>query len=140
MPSVPPNVTITWIDLQTRFANLTWQLFEGYVTVLQLRHANFTYNPLIGSAASASNIDISTWDVIRDDIGPEESNVVVYPKGVTFNLELYNLFSIVPFEDTHLHDGGQFTGRVSQLVVEPVVHRTRQFKYNITNITSHFTF
>ena len=101
--------------------NLTWHLFEGSVTVLQLRHGNFTYNPLVVPVVSvhSSNMDFSTWDVIKDDIGPEETNVVAYPAGVNFNLDLYNLFAVVPFEDAHLHDGGQFTGSVSQLVVVP---------------------
>ena len=121
MPPAPPNVSITWLDLQETFVNLTWQLFEGSITVLQIRHANFTYNPLSVSAASvySSNIDISTWDIIKDDIGPEETNVVAYPFGLNFNLDLYNMFAIVPFEDTQLHDGGHFTGSVSQLVVQP---------------------
>ena len=121
IPTAQPNVNITWLDLQATFVNLTWQLLDGSVTVLQLRHANFTYNPLSVLAASlySSNIDISTWDVIKDDIGPEETNVVAYSTGVNFDLDLYNLFAIVPFEDTQLHNGGQFTGTVSQLVVEP---------------------
>ena len=112
--------------------NLTWQLFEGSVTVLQLRHANFTSSPAIGSSASvnSSNIDINNWDIIKDDIGPEETIIVAYPIGLNFNLDLYNLFAIVPFEDTHLHDSGQFTGTISQLVVEPKLRGRKSSQIN----------
>ena len=130
MTSAPPNATITWLGLQSTFVNLTWQLFKGYVTVLQLRHANFTSNPLSGSLVSlhGSNIDISTWAVIKDDIGPHDTIVVAYPKGVNFNMDLYNVFAMIPFEDTQLHDGGVHTGSLSQLVVEPKSLGRKSFK------------
>ena len=55
--------------------------------------------------------------MIKDGFGPEETNVVAYP--INFNFDLCNLFAIIPFEDTHLHEGGDFTGSISQLVVQP---------------------
>ena len=86
------------------------------MAVLELRHANFTEDPTITSTdVATTGIDVSEWTVLRN-ISPEETHVVVNHE---FNLELYNSFALLPFEDELLQREGITTGTVPTSVIEP---------------------
>ena len=65
--------------------------------------------------------DVTEWTVLKDNIGPTETQVFVSDQ--EFNTGLYNTFAMVAFEDEELRDSGHFTGVATNVIIDPKVER-----------------
>ena len=95
--------------MRETFVNLTWILFQGHVTSLQLRH---TSSP----SSEVLNDDPSLWTVLKEDIRATDTHVYQEHQ---FSTTVYNRFAVVSFEDDVLQDIGQFTGVSFDTTIDP---------------------
>ena len=117
MNSGSPEVEVTSLFLEQTQVAMTWKLLAGQVAVLELRYKSFTEDPTVTSSdVTTTDIDVSDWTVLRN-ISPEETSVVVNHE---FNLEIYNSFALLPFEDEELQREGITTGAVPSSVIQPL--------------------
>ena len=112
--SDPPIVQMTSLDLEPTQVTVTWTLLAGQMAVLELRYNSFTEDP------PTTDIDVSDWTVLRN-MTHEETNVVVYYE---FKMNMYNVFALIPFEDTELQTEGRTTGYVPRVVAPPEHSKT----------------
>ena len=112
----PPTAAILWLDLASSFVNLTWELTSGQAEVLELRYNSFTQDPGLSDSASIQTIAISQWEILITNIDASESNVWALND---FNLGLYNVFVIIPFEDTVQQSTNQITTDEPGIFTQP---------------------
>ena len=113
-----PNVSITWIELHEDMVVLSWEHYDGYILGVRLGHrysvASF---PDTGNQRNVSE-QPTGWNIIRDNIGAEESNLFV--RNVAFSLHVYNAFALFPFEDEYLKSSGDLYGQSDEIIIRPL--------------------
>ena len=114
-----PIVSITWIELHEDMVVLSWEHFDGYILGVRLGHrytmASF---PDPGNHQRNDSEQPTGWNIIRDNIGPEESNLFV--RNVAFSLHMYNAFALFPFEDEYLKSSWDLYGQSDEIIIGPL--------------------
>ena len=86
---------------------LSWKHIAGDIIGVRLGHQ---------ASERALEPDINKWDILRGDIGPQETLVEVHN---AFNIHIYNSFILFPYEDDVMRENSQYSGKPPIFTVEP---------------------
>ena len=117
-------MSITWIELHENKVTLTWETITGYVWGVRLGHkSSLSAFPAFSFNTVNQTDPLSEWDILGEDIGSMEGNLVLRHH---FSIHSYNAFALFPFEDEMMREDGQTSGHPYHNVIEP----TKPGKYH----------
>ena len=95
------------MQLQETFVALSWKHLDGDIFGVRLGHQ---------ASERALEPDINKWDILREDVGPEETQVEFHNP---FNIDIYNSFILFPCEDDVMRENDDYSGKPPIFTVEP---------------------
>ena len=95
------------MQLQETFVALSWKHLAGDILGVRLGHH---------ASERALEPDINEWDILRENISPQENLVEVQ---YAFNIHLYNSFTLFPYEDDVMRQNNHYSGKPPIFTVEP---------------------
>ena len=104
---------------------MSWEILAGEISGIHLGHKTSVTSFQLEQPAN-----IRQWDILRDDIGPQETLIEIPHE---FNVHIYNSFILFPYEDDIMRDNNEYSGNTPMISVKPAVTG----KQNLPNVTNY---
>ena len=119
-------MSITWLELHDNLVAFSWEHFDGSILGVRLGHRDSVH---------AFNGQPNEWDVLEDNIEPEERSMFVLHD---FNLDMYNAFALFPFEDEHLRNSGELYSQSDEIIMGPLSTGNYKMQGYLCNIQRYY--